>query len=229
MDGVNLVYQLITFDMYSATLDINGSAVPMVEKILNKDRAFSKDFFSLWRNQQWNYLLLNNSMEKGYKSYQYITRTVLHYTADKLGISLENDQEESLMKIWTSFKPWPEAPSVLKELKNRGYKIGMLSNGDQDMLAPLADATGVNFDYIFSADEAGFYKPNPNVYEVPSHRLGIKKDQWLHVAGSVFDVMGTKAAGYNCAWSNRYGDYVLDPKFEPDYMMKNLNDLLTFL
>ena len=58
---------------------------------------------------------------------------------------------------------------------------------------------------------------------------GIKKEDMLHVAGSVFDVMGAKAAGCNCAWSNRYSDYVLDPKFEPDYNMKNLSELLNFL
>ena len=51
----------------------------------------------------------------------------------------------------------------------------------------------------------------------------------LHVAGSVFDVMGAKAAGCNCAWSNRYSDYVLDTKYEPDYNMKSLSDLLEFL
>ncbi|MBQ4130930.1 MAG: hypothetical protein IJD71_01145 [Clostridia bacterium] len=37
------------------------------------------------------------------------------------------------------------------------------------------------------------------------------------------------AAGCNCAWSNRYSDYILDPKFEPDYNMKSLHELLNLL
>ncbi len=223
------MYKLITFDMYSAILDINGSAVPIIREALGKSEDFSREFFILWRAQQWNYLLLNNSMEKGFKSYRYITETVLDYTAKKFNVSLSSEMKDRLMQVWTNFKPWPEVIEVLTEIKRRGYKIGMLSNGDQEMLAPLAGSCGIDFDYIFSADEAGYYKPNPNVYSIPLKRLDIDKNKMLHVAGSVFDVMGTKSAGFQCAWSNRFRDYVLDHRYSPDYDMKDLHDLLTIL
>lgn len=223
------MFKLITFDIYSASLDINGSAVPIVKEVLMWDDEKSLEFFKTWRAQQWNFLLLNNSMSERYRTYRDITTKTLEYAAKKFDVNLNEDQKKRLMDIWVSFKAWPEAKEVIDEIKRRGYKVAMLSNGDQDMLEPLQESSGIEFDYVFSAESAKAYKPAASVYDVPFQKAGIKKEDMLHVAGSVFDVMGAKAAGCNCAWSNRYSDYVLDPKFEPDYNMKNLKELLEFL
>lgn len=224
-----LMYKVITFDMYTATLDINGSAIPIVSEILEEDLSTSSEFFKTWRASQWNYLLLNNSMEKGFKSYDYITRSVLDYTEEKFKMTLSKETKEKLMKVWLNFKAWEEASEVLLEIKNRGYKIAMLSNGDHKMLEPLAKACNVEFDYIFSAEDAKKYKPHPLVYNVPFEKLGIEKSQLLHVAGSVFDVMGAKSAGITCAWSNRFSEPIFDKNYEPDYNMTNLKELLNIL
>ena len=223
------MYKLVTFDIYSASLNINGSAVPVVDRVLGLGEEKSTEFFKLWRTQQWNYLLLNNSMKTGFESYRYITMKVLEYTEKKFGISLTEEQKAQLFEIWTTFRAWPEAKEVIDEIKKRGYKVGMLSNGDLDMLKPLEDSTGIEFDYIFSAEQAGGYKPCPDVYDVPLNALGLKKDEMLHVAGSSFDVMGAKSAGCHCAWSNRLKEYVLDERYKPDYELSNLYELLDIL
>lgn len=223
------MYKLITFDMYSATLDINGSSTQLIQEILNVDKESAQIFFKEWRSQQWNYLLLNNSMRNGFKSYSQITETILDYTVQKQNLKMDEKVKEELMNVWINFKPWPEAKTVLSQIKKMGYEIGMLSNGDTKMLAPLAEQCGVEFDYIFSAEQAKCYKPNPKIYQLPLEILNIKKEEMLHVAGSVFDVMGAKSAHMNCAWSNRFNDIVLDDVYRPDYNMKNLIDLLTIL
>jgi 2-haloacid dehalogenase len=224
------MYKVIAFDIYSASLDINGSAIPIVDEViddLSSDEC--AEFFKTWRLQQWNYLLLNNSMKDGYYSYRYITERVLEYTEKKFDISLTKAQKKRLMEIWTSFKAWPEAKRVIEELKRRGYKVAMLSNGDEDMLLPLQESTGIEFDYVFSGDQARCYKPSPGIYNNALKRLGLKADELLHVAGSVFDVMGAKSAGLHCAWSNRYKEYILDTRYIPDYEVSSLANLLTLL
>jgi len=47
--------------------------------------------------------------------------------------------------------------------------------------------------------------------------------------GSMFDVMGAKAAGCICAWSNRQGEPMIDEKYKPDYELTSLSDLLEIL
>ncbi len=110
------MYKVITFDMYSATMNINGSATPKVAEILNCDLEFAKSFFTTWRSQQWNYLLLNNSLKTGFISYWDITKLVLDYTANKFSIPLTNELTDKLMNVWLSFSPWEEArvPDIIR-------------------------------------------------------------------------------------------------------------------
>lgn len=224
------MYNVVTFDIYSASLDIFGSSIPKVCDILNElSEKECEDFFKMWRTQQWNYLLLNNSMRDGFYSYRYITERVLEYTQSKFDLELSIKQKEDLMEIWTTFKAWPEAKAVIDEIKSRGYKVAILSNGDEDMLKALEGSTDIVFDYIFSGDQAGCYKPSPNIYKNALKKLDIDSSEMLHVAGSLFDVMGAKSAGLSCAWSNRHGEYVLDSQYLPDYEIPSLNSLLELL
>lgn len=219
----------VTFDIYSASCDIEGSGIPATRAVLGLSEERGAAFFRHWRTQQWNYLLLNNSMENGFESYRYITAAVLEQTAKKTGLELSGSQKRKLMEIWTAFKAWPEAKEVIDELKRRGYRVAMLSNGDRDMLEPLQSSTGIDFDAVFSGDQASCYKPCPNIYWNALVRLGCSKEEHLHVAGSKFDVMGAVAAGMKCAWSNRHGDVMLDQRYSPNYEMASLEGLLEIL
>lgn len=223
------MYKLITFDIYSASLDINGSAVPVVQDVLDLPMEEAAEFFQIWRTNQWTYLLLKNSIQDGYRNYYEITCGLLDYMEKRTKKAITDSQKTRLMEIWTTFKAWPEAKGILDEIRNRGYHIAMLSNGDRDMLYPLQESSGITFDYIFSGDMAGCYKPSQAIYELPYQKLKIKKAEMLHVAGSMFDVMGAKAAGCICAWTNRHGDLLLDEQYKPDYELRDLSELLDIL
>lgn len=218
-------YKLITFDVYSALMDIEGSIAPELGSRLNLDEASSHSLFRVWRTAQWNYLLLNNSMNNGFLSYKYITKCTLEYALQKLGAVLSESEKDELVSCWIRLKPWPGVKDVLTEVRNRGYKIAILSNGDEDMLQDMAEYCEIPFDYIFSADQAGAYKPSPHIYELPFKRLGLKREEVLHVAGSSFDTMGAVAAGMVVAWSNRFKDYTLDSRCQPAYCLNSLEEL----
>lgn len=61
---------------------------------------------------------------------------------------------------------------------------------------------------------------------LPNGLNGILFSLVLHVAGTVHDVIGTKAVGLTCVWSNRSGDAILDPAHAPDYITKDLTGVL---
>lgn len=221
-------FKLITVDAYSALLNLEGSMSPLVEKVLNHKDVDALAFFRMWRAKQWDYVLLSSNLEKGYHSYEYLTRATLIYTLKKFKISLSQADQDILVDGWSHLKAWPEAKEVFEEAQNRGYKIAILSNGDESMLEPLKESTGINFDYIFCAEQSKAYKPNPGIYKLPFNK-GYKHEEVLHVAGSTFDLMGAKSAGIYCAWSNRYDDYPIDEKYHPDYNWKNLSGILEIL
>lgn len=222
-------YKLITFDAYSALLDIKGSLVPALGKVFGSSGQDLVAVFTLWRTRQWDYVLLSSSMNKGFLSYRYITRCALDYTLRKFNLPCSEINKEQLVEAWSHLKAWPEALTALTEIKHRGYPIAILSNGDEPMLKTLEVSTGISFDYIFSADQAKAYKPSPKIYELPFDKLGLAREEVLHVAGSPFDMMGAKAAGILCAWSNRFRDFPIDTQYKPDFEFDDLSGLLKIL
>lgn len=219
-------FKLITFDAYSALLDIEGSMVPVLQKYFPDTQVDLLAFFKLWRTRQWDYVLLSENLEKGFHTYRYITRCALEYTLGKYKMQLSEKDCDALVSAWGDIKAWPEAKKVLDEVKKRGYKIAILSNGDDDMLEPLKQSTGIDFDYIFGGEQAQHYKPNPAIYALPFKQLGLGREDVLHVAGSPFDMMGAKSADILCGWSNRLGEVTIDKKYQPDYEWTNLSGLL---
>lgn len=223
---MNKNFDLVTVDIFSAILDIEGSAAPVVADALDTTREEALRFFRLWRGRQWDYLLLSSCMGKGYLSYSEITACTLEYTQKKLGYTrLEQAAVERLMALWHSFAAWPDAKAAIARLRGKGYRVAMLSNGDSDMLENLRAANGLEFDDQFSAEQAGCYKPCPGIYRLPTEKTGVPPQRMLHVAGSVYDMMGAKAAGLACAWINRTGEFSIDSRYRPDYEFKTLDGL----
>ena len=222
-------FKVITFDAYSALLDIEGSMVPVLKKYFPDTTVDLLAFFKLWRMRQWDYVLLSENLEKGFHSYRYITRCALDYTLKKHKMTLSDDDCDALVSAWGNIKAWPEAQQVLKEVQKRGYEIAILSNGDNDMLEPLRKSTEINFEYIFGAEQAGHYKPHPAIYALPFDKLKLSHEEVIHIAGSPFDMMGAKSAGILCGWSNRLAEVSIDAKYQPDYEWANLSGVLEIL
>lgn len=218
--------RLITFDVYTALFDYEGTIVPVVEACGIGD---ARPFVRQWRAKQLEYAQLTNSLPGGRLSFRLVTRRALDYGLARSGQRMAGRDAERCMAAWDELRPWPEAEATLSQLVRRGYELALLSNGDEDMLRALASRLSVRIAHIFPSDRAGAYKPHPAMYSLPARELGIRHDEFVHVAGSANDVLGAKLSGLRCAWSNRAGDVMIDPAVRPDYEMKDLGGLLEAL
>ena len=217
-------FELITFDVYSALFDIEASIVPVLDPVLQGD-VDRLAFFRTWRSKQLEYTLISNSLNDSHVNFRTVTRRALDYTLGRSGHTLEESAREALVDAWDRLTPWPEADDVLAALKDRGYALGLLSNGDEAMLNALAASFGTKIDHIFSCEQAGSYKPHAGIYRLPLTSLGLAPQRLLHVAGGPTDVFGAKAAGIACAWPNRRGELVLDPTYNADWEFSDLTEL----
>lgn len=215
--------RLLTFDVYSALFDHEATLVPVVASC---GWAEPVAFTRRWRSKQLEYAQLTNSLAGGRLAFRLVTRRALDYVLARSGEHATNAQVERCMRTWDELRPWPEAQDTLVQLAARGYELGLLSNGDEDMLRALAARLEAPIHHIFASDRAGAYKPHPAIYALPTQGLGIGPDDFVHVAGSANDVLGAKLAGLRCAWSNRTGDRVVDPGVRADYEMADLRGLL---
>ena len=214
---------LVTYDVYMALLDIEGSLIPGVAQTLDLPPDAATGFVRLWRAKQMERAAISNSLEKERTSFRDATGMGLDYVAAKHGLDMAPDTRASLVAAWDDLRPWPEADAAVSAVKAKGYKTAILSNGDQDMLEAVARHFSAGFDHILSSETAGKYKPHPAVYDLPTTLLGIAKPAVLHVAGSANDVLGAVAAGMPCVWSNRHGDVLLDPRYPPDAELPDLS------
>ena len=206
-------YDLITFDAYAALVDFRSSLLPVVDAIPGLESGRAADFLELWRSRQLAVAALSNGLDRGRIPFRECTALALDYALGRNGISLDDDARDALIRAWYPLDPWPEADEILATVKDRDYRIAILSNGDQDMLEALAARFETPFDDILSSEQCGLYKPHPRMYALPGRELGI--ENYLHVAGSPNDAIGASAAGVACYWSNRYRDTVLLPEHAP--------------
>lgn len=184
---------------------------------------------AVWRQKQMEYALISNSIGGSRIPFRELTRAGLDYALARGGVALEARARDELVEAWNRLELWPEAREVVAAVKERGYPLAVLSNGDRDMLEALVRHTGLDFDYIFSAEDAGAYKPDPAVYALVSSHLDVEPGDVLHVAGSATDTIGAKSAGLVCAWSNRHGDLIVDEALRPDFELADLRGLLALL
>ncbi|HEY6421553.1 MAG TPA: HAD-IA family hydrolase [Candidatus Binataceae bacterium] len=90
-----------------------------------------------------------------------------------------------------------EATAVLQRLKDRGLKLGVISNFDY-RLYHILDGLGLTpyFDSITISSEAGYAKPSAKVFEVALQTAGVAPDEAMHVGDSEhLDLAAAEAAG----------------------------------
>jgi len=102
---------------------------------------------------------------------------------------------------------FPEVPGALAELRDRGWKLAILSNTDPDLLDASLRAIGVPVDLRVVASEIGSYKPALGHWQVFLERSRAKRERHVHVAASLFhDIEPAHQQGLSSVWINRLGE-----------------------
>jgi 2-haloalkanoic acid dehalogenase type II len=138
----------------------------------------------------------------GCGAYQPYERLVSRAAAD---IGLPSAAAAALRANWDQLTPWPEVPRVLTRLRERGLRLGVVTNCSRELGARAAARCGTSFDAIVTAEEVGFYKPRPEPYRAVLAALDVVAGQALFVAGSSADVPGAAGVGMRVVWHNRLG------------------------
>ena len=126
---------------------------------------------------------------------------------------------------------YPETWEVITRLRQSGrFRLGVLSNADNDFLEPLLGRLDLPFDAILSSESARVYKPEAATFQQILASLDVGAEESLYVGDSQFDdVQGAKGVGMRVAWVNR-GGASPDPSLPaPDYMVSDLLEVLDIL
>jgi 2-haloacid dehalogenase len=156
----------IIFDAYGTLFDVNSAAEKCKDKIGDKWEGFA----NYWRTTQLEYTWLRSLMKR-HKDFWQVTEDSLDKSmkAYKIDSSMRNE----LLDLYKILSPFKEVPEVLKLLKEKNFKLAILSNGTPSLLNELVKSNNLDnlFDDLFSIEEVGIYKPDSKVYDMPMKKM----------------------------------------------------------
>ena len=86
---------------------------------------------------------------------------------------------------------------IIKDLKKRNYKIGLLSNNYVELRQEIKDFGLADlFDTIVISAEVGFYKPQPEIFQILFDKLGLKSNEVAFVDDTTNSLSGAESIGY---------------------------------
>ncbi len=214
----------IIFDAYGTLFDVNSAAEKCKEKIGDKWESFA----NYWRTTQLEYTWLRSLMGK-HKDFWQITEDSLDKSMKAFDIKISMKNE--LLNLYKFLSTFDEVPGSLKTLKEKKYKLAILSNGTPKLLNELIKNNDLEniFDDIFSVEEVGVYKPDSRVYDIPIKKYRIKKNEIAFLSANTWDVSGGGNFGYNSIWVNRSNNIFDNLDYKPKYEIKDLNKLISLL
>jgi 2-haloalkanoic acid dehalogenase type II len=162
-----------------------------------------------------------------YLSYRAVLTETSRRIAARLGWPLPDSHAGFLAESLPSWLPFADTNPALRRLADAGYRLGILSNVDADLVAWTRRHLAVFFEIVVTAEEAGSYKPAPNHFTIARDLIGSAR--WLHAAQSYFhDVVPARALGIPVAWINRKGE-TAPAGGTPDRECRTLRDLADWL
>jgi 2-haloacid dehalogenase len=136
--------------------------------------------------------------------YRDVLAQALGLLAGEEGLALAPGDEMALADSLPSWRPFPEVPGALADLRGRGFSLVILSNTDPDLLAASLERIGVPVEGAITAAEAGSYKPAHGHWMRFFEQFQVDRELHVHVGASVFhDLEPAAELGVPTVWINR--------------------------
>ena len=189
-----------TFDCYGTLVDWNGGIRAELEKLFgveHADRLLTR-YHELEPEIQ--------ARQPG-ASYREVLTLALERLAEEGGLALPEGEASALARSLPSWPVFEDVPMALAEARDRGWKLGILSNTDRDLIDASMVAIGIAFQRVVVASEIGSYKPAKRHWEVFQEQTGADATNHVHVAQSLFhDIAPATELGIPSIWVNRQGE-----------------------
>jgi 2-haloacid dehalogenase/putative hydrolase of the HAD superfamily len=220
---MNSQYDLITFDCY-------GTLIAWESGIANAfTAAASQDDVTI---DAGGILTLYMAEEpavqgEGYVSYRDVLAETAIRVAAELGWQLTRERARFLADSLPGWQPFPDTNIALERLSQK-FRLGILSNIDDDLLQATLSHFTVEFTMVVTAQQVRSYKPGLAHFNEALRRVG--QDRLLHAAQSYYhDVVPATKLRIPVAWINRKGEQAERGGAQPTYEVPNLTALADVL
>jgi 2-haloacid dehalogenase len=187
------------FDAYGTLFDVHA-AIARHRAAAGPD---AERFSEIWRTKQLEYAW-TLTLAGHYADFWTLTERALDYAFDRVP-TVNRALRTKLLDAYLTLDAFADARAALTELKARGGRIAILSNGTPHMLKAAVEASGIAAlcDAVLSVDVVRMYKPRPEVYALVTDRFSVEAGDVAFVSSNRWDIMGAASFGFRAAWVNR--------------------------
>jgi 2-haloacid dehalogenase len=192
---------VFVFDAYGTLFDVHAAiARHRAEAGPDADRMSE-----IWRSKQLEYSW-TLTLAGRYRDFWTLTQRALDFALARVP-SVPKALKPKLLEAYFKLDAFPDARAILRTLKSRGHKTGILSNGSPDMLTAAVDgaAIGGDLDGVLSVDVLKMFKPRPEVYALITEHFKCTPGDVTFVSSNRWDVMAGTSVGFRTFWINRAG------------------------
>jgi len=175
----------IAFD-YGGVIEIEDGDV--IQKIADLLQITKEDFLKV-------YFSLNHLSNTGKKTgLEVLALTAKEFDASDSQISslcvmIEESKKTKKINL--------ELIEVIKDLKKKNYKIGLLSNNSIRLKQRLTDKDLNDlFDVILISAEVGYQKPQPEIFEMLANKLGVNTEEMIFIDDTPQSILNADKIGY---------------------------------
>jgi 2-haloacid dehalogenase len=192
-------FEALTFDCYGTLIDWETGILAALRPVLERHDVGVEEerlLEAFGRHE--------TEIEAGeYRPYWEVLAGVLRRLGGELGFS---PAEEEVRAFASSVGEWPSFPDSTPALEALGgrFRLGVITNCDDDLFARSAERLGVDFDWVITAERARAYKPSHRNFELAFETIELPPERILHVAQSLFhDHVPAKQLGLATVWVDR--------------------------
>ena len=192
-------FEWLSFDCYGTLIDWESGILGYLRPLLHGKGCVIRDAEILN-----SYSEFEPRAQSGlYRSYREVMASVVRDFARELRCQISESEANGLAESIRDWQLFADTVAGLGRLHSR-YKLGVLSNIDDDLFAYTAPKLEVRFDAVVTAQQVHSYKPSFNNFEALLRRYAIPRARLLHVAESLYhDVVPARSLGIASVWVNR--------------------------
>jgi 2-haloacid dehalogenase len=192
----------LTFDCYGTLIQWDEGLQAAVEQILAQQPDAQVEAATL--NRVYDRHEHELQQTSPHRSFRDVTALSLQRTMSELGLAFRPEDAELLTSRISRMPPFPEVVATLGALKQAGFRLCIISNTDDAIIAGNVAQLGGHIDRVIMAEQAQAYKPSPRIFEHAYRQLGVTIADVVHICASPhLDLVAARALGFRCIWIDR--------------------------
>ena len=142
--------------------------------------------------------------ERPAHSYRHVLTEGLRRAATRVGVELPGDADQAFVHTWTEMPVFGDVGPALSQLRAAGWRLAILTNCDDDLIAETQTQIPAPFDVVVTAQQVGSYKPDLAHFHAFRERSGVGEGDWVHAACSwMHDILPAARIGIPRVWVDR--------------------------